>query len=681
MARAANEFQESLKQYKEKKEECIAFVSQAEKTAAAYLGDFPPPEKEEAQNLAQEFAEIRSRIESSKLRILVAGQFKMGKSTLVNALLGEEVLPAYSTPCTAVITAIEYGDNKKAVLSFKSPIADLPENISPRIAAHIGNKRENIPDFVVESENLGDELEQYLVIPEEDADRNQKDTVAESPYSLCRLSWPLEICRNDVEIIDSPGLNEATARDETTYRFVPQADMILHVLNANQLYGQYDKEFVASLEKRGRPPLIFLVNRFDQLNSEKEQNRVRSYAAKILTQATPYEEDGIFFVSAFKALSGKTDNNAALYAASGFPDFERMLARTVARDRGKIKLAGNLRDALVKLENQARNLIPELRKKLDRDVTELEKKFNAQQKEFARLDEKKERIEKMLESGLNNIKKMMALEIKSFFNNFAAESLEDYVNAASFELSIINKKESQKRAVEAMSEAMIAGLRTEFDEFNNEKTAEIAQEMDDLKERLQDQLQEFNEMLDAIRVDLDMQVSEQNMAISNRELGDVDFGDLVGEGIGGALLGGGVGVGAVFLASRFFAIFGGPVGWGITILSTLGAALLAILNSSAAEEKMKAEYIKVARKRLREEAGNWATQLSDDLGENLAQQKQMFMNYLNTRIEETRNPILEAIEMMKNSHVNLDEKKAQLDSFQKRFTELEIEGRKLEASL
>lgn len=680
MAKAANEFQESLKQYKEKKEECLDFLTKAEETAKAYIADFPPPEKDGGQNLAQEFADIRAKTESSKLRILVAGQFKMGKSTLINALLGEDVLPAYSTPCTAVITAIEYGENKRAVLSFKSPIAELPGGLSPKIAEHIGGKKENIPDFVINLE-MGDDLEEFLVIPEDDVDRDQKDTVAESPFSLCRLSWPLEICRNDVEIIDSPGLNEATARDETTYKFVPQADMILHVLNANQLYGSYDKEFVASLEKRGKPPLIFLVNRFDQLNSEKEQARVRSYAAKVLTQATPYEEEGIFFVSAFKALNGKTKGDSALYAESGFPDFERMLARTVARDRGKIKLAGNLRAALVRLENQAANLIPELRKKLDRDVNELEKKFNAQQKEFARLDEKKEKIEKTLEGGLNGIKKMMLLEIKSFFNNFAAEALEEYVNGASFELSIFNKKESQKKAVAAMSEAMIAGLRREFDEFNNEKSAEIAREMEDLKERLQDQLQEFNEMLDAIRVDLDMRVGDQNMAISNHELGDVDFGDLVGEGLGGALLGGGVGVGAVFLASRFFAIFGGPVGWGITILSTLGAALLAILNSSAAEEKMKAEYIKAARKRLREEAGNWARQLSDELGENLDQQKRMFMGYLESRIEETRNPILEAIEMMKNSHINLDEKKAQLDSFQKRFTELEIAGRKLEASL
>lgn len=681
MAKAANEFQESLKRYKEKKEECIAFLKKAEETASGYLASFPPPEKDGASNLAREFADLLARTESSKLRILVAGQFKMGKSTLINALLGEDVLPAYSTPCTAVITAIEYGEHKKAVLSFKSPIGDIPDGISQKIVEHIGNRRENIPDFSIETEKLGDELEEYLVIPEGDIDRDQKETVAESPFSLCRLYWPLEICRNDVEIIDSPGLNEATARDETTYRFVPQADMILHVLNANQLYGKYDKEFVASLEKRGKPPLIFLVNRFDQLNSEKEQDRVRNYAAKVLTQATPYEEDGIFFVSAYKALTGKTKDNSRLYSESGFPDFERMLARTVARDRGKIKLAGNLRAALEKLENQASNLIPELRKKLDNDVIELEKKFNAQQKEFARLDEKKQKIQRTLAAGLGDIQKIMALEIKGFFNRFAAEYLEDYVGGASFELSIFNKKESQKRAVLAMSEAMMAGLRARFDEFNNEKCAEMARDMEELKERLQEQLQEFNEMLDAIRVDLDMRVNDKSIVITNQELGDVNFDDLVGEGLGGALLGGSVGVGAVFLASRFFAILGGPVGWGITIASTIGAALLAILNSSTAEEKMKAEFVRAARKRLNEEAGNWARQLSSELGEKLEEQKSAFMDYLTARIEETRNPILEAIEMMKNSHVNLDEKKAQLESFQKRFTELEIEGRKLEAGI
>lgn len=679
---ATNEFQESLKRYKEKKEACIAFLKKAEDTAAAYAAQFPPvDEAEKEDSLPGKFDALAKRVESARLKILVAGQFKMGKSTVINALLGENVLPAYSTPCTAVITEIEYGDEKKAVLSFKSPLQELPPNLAPKVAAHIGERRTDIPDLVIESDNLGEELEEYLVIPEDEDDRDQKEAVAESPYALCRLSWPLELCKNDVEIIDSPGLNEATARDETTYKYVPQADMIIHVLTSLQLYGKYDKEFVTALGKNGKPPLIFLVNRFDQLNTDKERERVRNYAAKNLTEATPYGDEGIFFVSAYKALMGRTEHSPTLYGESGFREFERKLAETVARDRGKIKLAGNLRAASDILNNLSRNLLPELRKKMDSDVAELEKKFAAQQKEFEKLNDKKERIQRTIELGLGNVRRVMNAEIRGFFNNFANESLEDYVNEAQFDIAFFNRKESQKRAVEIMSEEMLSGLRREFDEFNRQKSIEMGEMLADIADRVRDQIEEFNEMLNAIRLDLDMDVDARDLSISHRDIGDVDFGDLVGEGLAGAMVGGGLSVGAVFLASRFFAFLGGPIGWGITILSTVGAALLAILNSTAAVDKMKAEYVRAARNKLKEDAGAWATQLTDELAADLDQHKQQFMAYLNDKIENTKNPILEAIELMKNTHLDLDEKKKQLEEFREKFADLDVEAKQLEASL
>jgi ribosome biogenesis GTPase A len=60
---------------------------------------------------AEQIAALRGRLDAARLRVLVVGEAKRGKSTLVNALLGREVLPAGVTPLTAVATTVRYGDD------------------------------------------------------------------------------------------------------------------------------------------------------------------------------------------------------------------------------------------------------------------------------------------------------------------------------------------------------------------------------------------------------------------------------------------------------------------------------------------------------------------------------------------------------------------------------------------
>ena len=81
---------------------------------------------------AQILLELKEKLKNDDFKVLVIGEFKNGKSTFINSLMGEKVLPAYSTPCTAVINEVVYGKDKKAVLYFKNP---LPEEMSPDIVS------------------------------------------------------------------------------------------------------------------------------------------------------------------------------------------------------------------------------------------------------------------------------------------------------------------------------------------------------------------------------------------------------------------------------------------------------------------------------------------------------------------------------------------------------------------
>src|SRR6476660_5374268 len=53
--------------------------------------------------------EVLRRIEGDVFRIAVVGEFKRGKSTLINALMGREILPADVLPCSATVNRVTYG--------------------------------------------------------------------------------------------------------------------------------------------------------------------------------------------------------------------------------------------------------------------------------------------------------------------------------------------------------------------------------------------------------------------------------------------------------------------------------------------------------------------------------------------------------------------------------------------
>ena len=677
-----DELQQSLKRYKEKKERFRSFIDEAAVAVEKFDAQFPPEARQEnaaPASRAKIFHDLSGKIANSRLKILVAGEFKRGKSTLINALLGEEVLPAYSTPCTAVITEILYGAEKRAVLTFKQQIGPLPAGTDPKVVKHVGNRQSNIPDMVVDCADLGNELESYLVIPENEEDKEQSESVAESPYACCRLFWPLELCRNDVEIIDSPGLNEATVRDETTYTYVPQADMVLHVLNATQLFGKADKEFVDKVEKL-HAPLFFLVNRFDQLNTERDREQIRSRALKELPARTPYGQDGIFFLSAYKALEARMEHDGDAYTASGFVNFERKLAEVVERDRLRIKFANSMQTACDELHALTDNFIPELRKKLDMDVAALESKYASKQKEFQKLEEKKNRIQQDIQKKFSLVRKNLELESKAFMERFVAEELEECISRQPVEISVFSRKADTEKAGRLLTTAVTSHLQNTFSDFNQTLTENIRQEIEELKETIKYQIEDFDELLDAIRVDMGMNIGGKNLAISARGQ-EVGLEEFMPDMLGGAIVGGSAGAAAVFVASRFIALLGGPVGWGLTILSTLGAALFALSSNTSAADKFKNEFASAARARMREKIPAFTSEVSANIAGKLEGYEKFFINELETRVQDTKAPIEEAIRQLRSNQDSVETQKQKLDQFKTELAAVLDRGEKLLAEI
>jgi len=182
----------------------------------------------------QTLHQLIGRVSSDRLKVIILGEFKRGKSTFINAMLGREILPAFATPCTAVINEIGWGESPKATLYFRNPVlAPLPRPLPPGVVAHIERAGgRNVPPLPVPIEAL----EEYVVIP--DPAKDQARSVAESPYERVTLNWPLELCKNGVLIIDSPGLNEHGMRTKVTTDYLTTVDAVVFVMSCQALASQ-----------------------------------------------------------------------------------------------------------------------------------------------------------------------------------------------------------------------------------------------------------------------------------------------------------------------------------------------------------------------------------------------------------------------------------------------------------
>ena len=99
------------------------------------------------------------------------------------------MLPAYSTPCTAVINEVIYGKEKRAMLYFKNPLPkEMSPDIQPSAMQHIKkHEGQEIPPIELDVADLVD----YVVIP--DPTKDQADSIKELPYSKVVLEYPIHL--------------------------------------------------------------------------------------------------------------------------------------------------------------------------------------------------------------------------------------------------------------------------------------------------------------------------------------------------------------------------------------------------------------------------------------------------------------------------------------------------------
>lgn len=328
---------------------------------------------------ADQIARVRKALESDTFKVLIAGEFKRGKSTLINALLGQNVLPAKVAPCTAVITRIRFGEKKRAVLYFRD---DDPEIVSAPLEVDLEANPAALKDLVTIKVDEQDDVDEAT---------GQRRNV--SPYSHCEVFYPLELCRQNVEIVDSPGLNESETRTEVTRSFLVDADAMVIVLSCEQQFSSSERSFIENeLASRDLSDVFFLWNRFDAVRDSPEDVSDLKRLSREKLEPRVGGRPRVFYVAARDALAGRLQNQEPLLTRSGVPEFERALETFLARERGRVKLRTPIRMGENAVSEGILQLLPYREKLLKQPLEELQLMMEKQRPKLDAVERQRERI-------------------------------------------------------------------------------------------------------------------------------------------------------------------------------------------------------------------------------------------------------------------------------------------------
>ena len=399
---------------------------------------------------------IKNNLSQSKFKVLVIGEFKNGKSTVINALLGEKILPAYSTPCTAVINEIIYGDEVKATLFFKNPLPEnVTQDIEPRAKIHI-SKYENsgeIPPYEIDI----DDLTPYVAISNPEV--SQSKAIAESPYSKVVLEYPSPLCRDGIELIDSPGLNENETRTKITNEYLTEADAIIFVFRCPKIGSKDELSYINNkIRQLGHEDIFFLCNGINEIVMNQREHFINDSTERLLP-LTSLKERGIFFVNALGALNAKRNHDKESLNVTGMPEFEITLSEYLRNNKAKTKLLHIVTTLLNFSESQIEQCLNNIEMMKQDAVTSAKYEKEAKPLLDAALV-RKENIEGKFDLAITKFKQEMKVLICEQYSEIA-KRIPAYVN----DLQVKNEISFNPFTQDSQRKALQEELCDEIDHF------------------------------------------------------------------------------------------------------------------------------------------------------------------------------------------------------------------------
>ena len=247
-------------------------VSSANSTSAAAVGEAQALSRlaEISVELAEhstteDIHQLLSRINEGRFFVACVGQFKRGKSTLLDALVGEEILPTGVVPVTTVPTVLRYGTRRTARVLMDGKWKTIrPEDLAQYVSEELNP----------ENKKLVEGVEVFL---------------------------PSPLLASGMCLVDTPGIGSVfSANTEATKDFIPQIDAAILVVGADPPISGEEAALVEAVAANVDRILIVL-NKIDRV-SPVERQQAAAFASKVLEARLKKPVGRIYEVSALSNL-------------------------------------------------------------------------------------------------------------------------------------------------------------------------------------------------------------------------------------------------------------------------------------------------------------------------------------------------------------------------------------------
>ena len=534
--------------------------------------------KEGMRSLATEISKHQlSALREGRITAIVLGEFNHGKSTLLNALLGgEDILPMGITPTTAQITHLRYADRPEAIVHYDdSDRVHVPIN---ELAEHVAQDVDVEPQYV-------------------------------------EVGYPAPLLKDNLVLVDTPGVNDISRqRVEITYGYLPRADVIIYVLDANQVLKQSEITFIQNrLLRSNRDRLLFVLGKIDTL-SDEERDEVETYARERLAELIGHVE--LYPLSARRALERPGSD-------AGFTHFREHLLHYLRDRRSFILIDSGVSGGLRVAGMLAQNLAIK-RRGYALDRAELERRVAAVK---ARIKDARRAISQnltLIDDTTKGLKATARHNIREFTERFN-EAL---------------PREIERSTTEDIKKYLPDWIRDTYKEWLEQEGNAIARELERLAEEvIETTNRNLGEAVDAVQDELGLRPQSVDLEIDTMPYD--------------------VGVIAVGALGVSVAVFGSILAGGLLLIA---APVMAFMFKDRVEEQLREKALESGRRAIIESGERVEAEMVKVIDEH-GEQLKTFVESAGDRLYKQVN---EALEQVVRDTADKDADRKELDEHARR---------------
>lgn len=323
----------------------------------------------------------QEKLKREQMNILVIGEFSRGKSTFINCILGQPVLPTKVNPTTATINVIKGGPHKELVIDYfngEQEVVALPER--------------KVNKF----------LDDYVTTKNEQANTIRKIDIV----------WPDFGDTWNCQLVDTPGVNDLDdAREEVTFKYLSEADACFVILDSQQPLSQSERRFIQDrVLENDIHRLIFIINRADEIGDDPcgdSAIRIKSYVEQLIKKEVPsIKEPIIYNLSSKEALRARFTGEDNVWSIH-YDTFEKEALAFTNHNAKEAKLTRHM-ERLDYIFTQIETFISEKKETLEQDEETLSSSLTKLETEQEEIVLKVQSLQQEIE----NEKKMLCVWVQ-----------------------------------------------------------------------------------------------------------------------------------------------------------------------------------------------------------------------------------------------------------------------------